>query len=76
MSQEPTGPTQQLKGESIVRFEGDWIDEAGKLHHIVRKTCLGCGEVLYEMHYACCGHGASGFGSTGIHVCGVGHGRE
>ncbi len=47
------------------RREGD--NRPGK-HHVIRTTCNRCGAVLSEMHYGCCGHASSGFGTT-HHKC-------
>lgn len=49
-------------------FDGNETDADGKVHHIQRTTCLGCGEVVYEMHIGCCGYGACGRSTIG-HSC-------
>jgi hypothetical protein len=39
-----------------------------KEHHVSRQWCSGCGELLSEVHYDCCGHGANGM-ITSVHKC-------
>ena len=40
----------------------------GRRHNISRMTCNGCGEVLSEFHYNCCGYSSCGYG-TAWHKC-------
>jgi hypothetical protein len=40
----------------------------GRNHNVMRTTCNGCGAILSQTHFGCCGHMSCGFGSFN-HVC-------
>lgn len=41
----------------------------GKRHNVTRTTCNGCGEVLSQTHFNCCGFSSCGFGRALPHKC-------
>ena len=54
------------------KIENEWdTTYNGKVHHHrgQRVTCTKCGAELSTMHFACCGHLASGFAKMGPHEC-------
>jgi len=49
-------------------FTGTEPGPDGKIHNVSRTTCNGCGEVLMQTHFGCCGFLSNGWG-TALHEC-------